>query len=195
MEEKSSTVGTETTIRRLWGAVRARPELVWLGAIVTLAGVAYFATLGLQSFDSGETITATRIIHPSYADTFTAFSTIERSGPLYYTLAWGWSHLFGLGEVALRSLSAIFGLATIVVAFLIGRELFRRRVHIRSSSSSRRRRCTSSSGRSGVQAAVPSPAGRSPRPWRCPPTISRPSRSRPRRCGYWPSTGARQRRH
>lgn len=130
MKERSSTAGTEATIRRLWWEIRERPELLWLGAILALAGIAYFATLGLQSFDSGETITASRIIHPSYADTFTAYSTIERSGPLYYTLAWGWSHLFGLGEVALRSLSAIFGLATIVVVFLIGRELFSRRAAV-----------------------------------------------------------------
>jgi 4-amino-4-deoxy-L-arabinose transferase-like glycosyltransferase len=130
MEERSSAAGAETTIRGVWAALRERPELIWLGAILVLAGIAYFATLGLQSFDSGETITATRIIHPSYADTFTAYSTIERSGPLYYTLAWGWSHLFGLGEVGLRSLSAIFGLATILVVFLIGRELFSRRAAV-----------------------------------------------------------------
>ena len=113
--------------RRLWEEARAHPELIWLAAIVAIGGAARFATLGLQSFDSGETVTAARIIHPSYAATFHAYSTIERSGPLYYTLAWAWSHLFGLGEVGLRSLSAIFGTATIVVAYLIGRELVSRR--------------------------------------------------------------------
>ena len=113
--------------RRLWEEARAHPELIWLTAIVAIGGAARFATLGLQSFDSGETVTAARIIHPSYGATFHAYSTIERSGPLYYTLAWGWSHLFGLGEVGLRSLSAIFGTATIVVAYLIGRELVSRR--------------------------------------------------------------------
>ena len=110
--------------------MRAKAELVWLVAILGAFGAVCFATLGLQSFDSGETITASRIIHPSYADTFTAYSTIERSGPLYYTLAWGWSHLFGLGEVALRSLSAIFGLGTIVAMFFAGRELFSKRAGV-----------------------------------------------------------------
>jgi mannosyltransferase len=114
-------------LRRLWEEGRAHPELIWLTAIVAVGGAARFATLGHQSFDSGETVTAARIIHPSYAATFHAYSTIERSGPLYYTLAWGWSRLFGLGEVGLRSLSAIFGTATIVVAYLAGRELFSRR--------------------------------------------------------------------
>src|SRR6266480_7043362 len=110
--------------RRLWEEARAHPELIWLAVIVAIGGAARFATLGLQSFDSGETVTAARIIHPSYAATFNAYSTIERSGPLYYTLAWGWAHAFGTGEVALRSLSAIFGTATIALVFAAAREAF-----------------------------------------------------------------------
>jgi mannosyltransferase len=114
-------------LRRLWEEGRAHPELIWLIAIVVIGGAARFATLGVQSFDSGETVTASRIIHPGYGATFHAYATIERSGPLYYTFAWGWSHIFGLGEVGLRSLSAVFGTATIVVAYLLGRELISRR--------------------------------------------------------------------
>jgi mannosyltransferase len=115
-------------LRRLWEEGRAHPELVWLIAIVAIGGAARFATLGVQSFDSGETVTAGRILRSSYAATFHAYSTIERSGPLYYTLAWAWSKAFGVGEIDLRSLSAIFGTATIPVAYLIGRELRSRRV-------------------------------------------------------------------
>jgi uncharacterized membrane protein len=99
-------------------------------AILTCQAAFTFATLGQQSFDSGEVVTATRIIHPSYGATFDAYSTIERSGPLYYTLAWGWSHMFGVGEVALRSLSAIVGLASTVFMFLAARELFSRRAAV-----------------------------------------------------------------
>src|SRR6266487_1379346 len=116
--------------RRLWEELRARPELIWLVAIVAIAALVRFLTLGVQSFDSGETITAARILQPSYAATFHAYSTIERSGPLYYTLAWAWAHLFGTGEAALRSLAAIFGTATIPVVYLLARELFSRRAAI-----------------------------------------------------------------
>ena len=42
-------------------------------------------------------------------------------------LAWGWAKAFGTGEVGLRSLSALFGAATVPVAYLIGRELASRR--------------------------------------------------------------------
>jgi len=104
-----------------------RGELVALALIVAAGAAVRFAGLGHQSFDSGETVTAARIIHPSYAATFHAYATIERSGPLYYTLAWGWAHLFGTSEVGLRSLSAIFGTATIVIVFALARELFSRR--------------------------------------------------------------------
>ena len=107
---------------------RGRGELVLLIVLVAAGAATRLAGLGHQSFDSGETVTAARILHPSYIATFQAYSTIERSGPLYYTLAWGWAHLFGTSEVALRSLSAIFGTATIVIVFALARELFSRRV-------------------------------------------------------------------
>ncbi len=113
--------------RRLWERARACPELVVLGVLVALGAAVRFSTLGAQSFDSGETVTAARILHSSYAETFNAVATIERSGPLYYTVAWAWAHAFGTGEAALRSLSAVFGTATIALAFGAARELFSRR--------------------------------------------------------------------
>jgi mannosyltransferase len=99
-------------LRRTLATARAHPELIVLGAIVALGAALRFTTLGVQSFDSGETVTAARILHSGFGDTFTAVATVERSGPLYYALAWAWAHGFGTGEVALRSLSAIFGTAT-----------------------------------------------------------------------------------
>ncbi len=51
----------------------------------------------------------------------------ESNPPLYYVLAWGWSKLFGTGEAGLRSLSALFGAATIPLAYLIGKDLLSRR--------------------------------------------------------------------
>jgi mannosyltransferase len=119
---------------RLWEETRVRRELIPLAAIVAVAAAVRFLGLGHQSFDSGETVTAARILHPSYAATFHAYSTIERSGPLYYTLAWAWAHLFGTGEVALRSLSAIFGLATVPIVFLCAREILSRRAALAAAA-------------------------------------------------------------
>ena len=41
----------------------------------------------------------------------------ESTPPLYYWLAWLWSQVFGTGEVGLRSLSALFGVATVPLAY------------------------------------------------------------------------------
>jgi len=44
--------------------------------------------------------------------------------PLYYLLAWGWTHLFGTREWALRLPSAIFNLLTLPLLYLLARRLF-----------------------------------------------------------------------
>jgi uncharacterized membrane protein len=41
--------------------------------------------------------------------------------PLYYWLLHGWMELFGQGDLAVRSLSAVFGLATLPLVWLLGR--------------------------------------------------------------------------
>ena len=49
---------------------------------------------------------------------------------LYYVVAWAWGSVFGLGEVGLRSLSALAGTATIPVAYGAGAVLVSRRAGI-----------------------------------------------------------------
>jgi hypothetical protein len=100
---------------------------LWVAGL-TMAGVAIrFATLGLQSYHHDEVITAARVLPGSFGQMLHEVRVSESTPPLYYLIAWGWSKVFGLGEVGLRSLSALFGSATIPVAFLIGRELRGRR--------------------------------------------------------------------
>ena len=93
----------------------SRPSYALLG-ITAVAAIVRFATLDLQSFDHDEAVTAARVIHPSLFDTLSVVGHSERSPPLYYVLAWGWSKLFGTGEVGLRSLSALFGTLTVPLA-------------------------------------------------------------------------------
>jgi mannosyltransferase len=45
-------------------------------------------------------------------------------GPLHYFALWGWVHLFGIGEGAVRSLSALFAAGTVATLYLLGRRLF-----------------------------------------------------------------------
>ncbi len=72
-------------------------------------------------------MTAGRVLVSSLSGTMHRVWTSESTPPLYYLFAWLWSHLFGVREVGLRSLSALFGTATVPVAYLAGRELLGRR--------------------------------------------------------------------
>ncbi len=85
-----------------------------------------FATLDLQSFSHDEAVTAARVLQPGLGNTVDAVADSERNPPLYYLLAWLWSQPFGLGEVGLRSLSALLGAATVPFAYLAGKELVSR---------------------------------------------------------------------
>jgi hypothetical protein len=51
----------------------------------------------------------------------------ESTPPLYYVIASPWSRVFGTSEFAVRSLTAIIGVATVAVAYPIGAELRSRR--------------------------------------------------------------------
>jgi 4-amino-4-deoxy-L-arabinose transferase-like glycosyltransferase len=102
-------------------------------AVVGLTAVAAairFSTLGLQSYRHDEAVTAGRVLLASLSGTMHEVWAGESTPPLYYLFAWLWSHLFGVHEVGLRSLSALFGTATVPVAYLVGRELIGRRTGI-----------------------------------------------------------------
>jgi mannosyltransferase len=94
-----------------------------LGAAILAGAALRFATLGMQSYHHDEAWTAGVVLHKSLFTTLDKVSGTESTPPLYYLLAWGWSKLFGNAEWGLRSLSALFGVATIPVAFAIGRRL------------------------------------------------------------------------
>lgn len=104
--------------------VRSRSRVFWLVAgLTTLAAVLRFATIGLQAYHHDEIVTASRILRGSFWHAMDAVGFSESAPPLYYALAWIWTQFTGTGEVGLRSLSALAGVATVPVAFLIGREL------------------------------------------------------------------------
>jgi hypothetical protein len=108
--------------------VPSRSAALWgLGALTALGIAARFASLGLQSYHHDEVITVARVIPGSFTHMLSEVKGSESNPPLYYVLAWGWAKAFGTGEVAMRSLSALFGVATIPVAYGIGRELSSRR--------------------------------------------------------------------
>jgi hypothetical protein len=105
----------------------ARRVALALGGIVALGAGVRFASLGVQSYHHDEVITAMRVIPGSFGEMLHKVRVSESNPPLYYVLAWGWAKLFGFEEVGLRSLSALFGAATVPLGYLIGRQLDGRR--------------------------------------------------------------------
>jgi mannosyltransferase len=103
------------------------PDLRMLTGITAFAAIIRFSTLDHQIYGHDEAVTALRVLQPGLSATMHVVVRSERSPPLYYLLAWAWSHLFGTGEVGLRSLSALFGTLTVPAAYLAARELASRR--------------------------------------------------------------------
>jgi uncharacterized membrane protein len=105
-------------------AVRSRSRAFWIVAGLTaLAAALRFATLGAQAYHHDEIVTASRVLRDGFQHAMEAVGFSESAPPLYYVLAWLWTQVTGTGEVGLRSLSAVAGVATVPVAYLLGKEL------------------------------------------------------------------------
>ncbi|HEX4719832.1 MAG TPA: glycosyltransferase family 39 protein [Thermoleophilaceae bacterium] len=105
--------------------MRAR-HLQLLAGITIAGALLRFLTLDVQSYWLDEVATV-NILHKGFGHMFSAIASGESTPPLYYVVAWVWAKVFGTGEVGLRSLSALFGTATIPLAFVLGRDLVGRR--------------------------------------------------------------------
>jgi hypothetical protein len=92
-------------------------------AAVTAAGAALrFSTLAVQSFWLDEAVTH-QLVTRSLGGMLSAIPHSESTPPLYYAAAWLWVQVFGTSAAGMRSLSALFGTATIVVVALIARRI------------------------------------------------------------------------
>src|SRR5262245_33319390 len=106
---------------RLQRAVLPVAGLTVLGLLVR------FVTLDLQSFwaDEAETV---HLLNLGLHSMLREIPDSEGTPPVYYVLAWGWTHVFGTGEVGVRSLSALAGVGSIPVFYGAASELCSRRV-------------------------------------------------------------------
>src|SRR3954465_433426 len=117
-EIEARPAGRSSRFERAWTAVRAEPLLVGL---VVLAAVLRFATIDQQSYWLDEAFTV-GLLREDFPHMLKYMTETELTPPLYYVLAWPWAHVFGTGEAALRSFSALIGIAVVPVAYLAGRE-------------------------------------------------------------------------
>ncbi len=124
-----------TYLEAIREGVRARSRAFWIVAGLTALGAALrFATLGVQSYHHDEIVTASRVLRDGFGHAMNAVSFSESAPPLYYALAWVWTQFTGTGEFGLRSLSAVAGVATIPVAYLLGVELRGRRAGLAAAA-------------------------------------------------------------
>lgn len=111
-------------------AVSRLPAWWPLAALTLMAAALRLSTLNLQSFWFDEAYTPLHVLHASLWATLREVSRTENTPPLWYVVAWADSRMLGTGEVALRLPSALAGIATVPVAWAIGRELADRRAAI-----------------------------------------------------------------
>jgi mannosyltransferase len=112
---------------RLLTWVRAVSVEAWiLGALVAVAAAIRIVTLDNQSLWADEALTAYDVSLP-FGGMLHTIAHYETTPPLYFVLMWGWARVFGTGEVALRSVSAIGGIAVVPIAYLAARDLVSRR--------------------------------------------------------------------
>ena len=95
-----------------------------LVGLVVLAAALRFWRIGHQSYWLDEAFTV-GLVNEDLVGMLKGVRETESTPHLYYVLAWLWEKVVGDGEAALRSLSALFGIATVPVAYLAARELFR----------------------------------------------------------------------
>lgn len=101
-----------------------RQRGVWLILLLILALAAFlrFYRIGAQSLWNDEGTSAALALRDLAAITRDAAHDIHP--PLYYWLLHFWVRLWGVSELALRSLSALLGVAAVALVFLIGEALF-----------------------------------------------------------------------
>jgi uncharacterized membrane protein len=103
---------------------RARFDTTWLalGGLTVVAAALRFVTLTHQSlwFDEAQAVHEMRL---SFGAMLHAWSANEPNPPLYFVVAWVWTHIFGSSAAGLRSFSAVVGTATVPLVFLAAREL------------------------------------------------------------------------
>ncbi|HEX2096170.1 MAG TPA: glycosyltransferase family 39 protein [Solirubrobacterales bacterium] len=127
--------GFWTYLEAVRGVVRSRSRTFWVVAGLTLLAAGLrFATLGLQAYHHDEIVTASRVLRADFWHAMEAVGFSESAPPLYYASAWLWTQVTGTGEYGLRSLSALAGVATVPVAYLIGAELRDRRAGIAAAA-------------------------------------------------------------
>ncbi len=100
-------------------------EISIVGLVIAAFVGIVSATIGSSSIWFDEAFGA-YLIRFNFAEIF-HYTSLDVHPPFYYWLLKVWSMLFGTSDVALRSMSVLFGVVGLVFAYLLIRKLFSRR--------------------------------------------------------------------
>ncbi len=108
--------------------IKSHPTVFWLTLIISLTIFLRFFTLGSESIwlDEAESIRESHL-------TIQGIAASSNQPPIYFLLLRAWIALFGTSEFAIRSLSAIFGILSIVAIYFTGTTLLNKRVGLISA--------------------------------------------------------------
>jgi 4-amino-4-deoxy-L-arabinose transferase-like glycosyltransferase len=106
-------------------AARFRVDALLIVAII-VAAVLRFWRLAGEPLWYDEYVTAQNVAAP-LGRVFSISRAVEGTPPLFVYLEWFWTRVFGRGDVALRSLPAVAGVASVGVVYAFVRELGRSR--------------------------------------------------------------------
>lgn len=81
--------------------------------LVLVALALRLPTAGDQSYWLDEVYSA-QIVAGSFGHAWSSVQLTENTPPLYYLAGWAWTHIFGQGELGLRSLSAVAGALAVI---------------------------------------------------------------------------------
>ncbi len=109
--------------------MRSRSGLLVIVGLTVLGAALRFPTLDRQSFWLDELVTVSLLDH-GLGDVLREVPRSEATPFVYYVVAWAWGSVFGLGEVGIRTLSALAGTATIPVAYGAGAVMVSRRTGV-----------------------------------------------------------------
>jgi len=101
---------------------RRHPVLAAVACLAALAAAIRLYGIGHQGlwFDEAYTVMLVKL---PFARMLATIPKTESTPYAYYVLAWAWTRLLGHGAVAIRSLSALAGIALVPVAYLTARRL------------------------------------------------------------------------
>jgi len=105
------------------------PHLRVLLMLMAAAAALRFAVLDSSSYWLDEAFTIV-ILKAPFGHALALIPDTESTPPLYYVLAWGWAKIFGTGEMGVRSLSALCGVATVPVGYAAAARLLDRRTGV-----------------------------------------------------------------